>query len=128
MLFRALIVGLLLALGEVVNGNVRVRVLSRKLKKKRAKTISFLTGIALIFAICWLTLPWIEPQSYQDCALIGFTWLVIMMSLELYFARAVFKLKWNKIFDDFNLKKGNLLGVGMIILFFSPTVVFGFRQ
>lgn len=41
MFWKAFIVGLLIALGEVANGNVRVRVLNRKWGKQRAKTISF---------------------------------------------------------------------------------------
>jgi hypothetical protein len=44
------------------------------------------------------------------------------------FGKYVFKLKWNKIVDDFNPMKGNLLGLGMVLLFFSPAIVFSFQQ
>ena len=124
MFLKALIVGLLIAFGEVINGNIRVRILNRRLDKRRAKLISFFSGIIIIFTICWFILPWIEPSNYQDCIFIGFIWLVIMMCFDIYFARYVFKLKWDKIFDDFNLMKGNLLSLGMIFLLFSPAVVF----
>ncbi len=124
MFLKALIAGLLIAFGEVINGNIRVRILNKRLGKKRAKLISFFSGIIVIFVICWLILPWIEPNNYQDCIYIGFIWLVIMMCLDIYFARYVFKLKWNKIIDDFNPMKGNLLSIGMVFLLFCPAIVF----
>jgi len=123
-ILKTLAIGLLLALGEVVNGNVRVRVLHRLYGKKRAKTVSFLSGIIIIYVISWFALPWVSPVNYVDCLLIGFVWLAIMLSLDIYFGRYVFKFKWNKIIDDFNPFKGNLLSVGMILLFISPSLVF----
>lgn len=128
MLLKILVVGVLLAFGEVINGNIRVRVLHRLYGKKRAKKISFFSGITIIYAISWLTLPWISPVNYFDCYKIGFVWLMIMLGLDIYFGRYVFKFKWSKIFDDFNPLKGNLLGVGMLLLFLSPSIVFSMQQ
>lgn len=124
MLLKVLFVGLLIAFGEVINGNIRVRILHGKFGKKRAKTLSFISGVLIIFAICWITLSWINPSGYKDCILTGSIWLIIMMCLDIYFARYVFKLQWNKIIDDFNPMKGNLLGIGMAFLFSCPSVVF----
>lgn len=128
MLLKILVVGVLLAFGEVINGNIRVRVLHRLYGKKRAKKISFFSGITIIYAISWLTLSWVSPVNYFDCYKIGFVWLMIMLGLDIYFGRYVFKFKWSKIFDDFNPLKGNLLGVGMLLLFLSPSIVFWMQQ
>lgn len=128
MIWKTLIIGLLLAIGEVINGNIRVRVLHGIFGKSRAKVVSFFSGIGIIALICWFTLPWINPNNYHDCLLIGFVWLAIMMCLDIYFARRVFKLKWGKVLDDFNPLKGNLLSVGMIFLLFSPSIVYWFQQ
>ena len=121
---KALAVGLLIALGEVVNGNVRVRLLHSRFGKKRAKLISFLSGTFLIYTLCWLTLPWLAPSGYLDCLRIGLVWLVIMLALDIYFGRYVFKLTWQRVWEDFNPAAGNMLGLGMLILFLSPLVVF----
>ena len=128
MLFKAMIVGFLIALGEILNGNIRVRILHRRFGKKRAKEISFVSGSLIIFLICLLTLHWINPGNYRDCILIGCIWLSIMLCLDIYFGRFVFKLKWVDVFNDFNPVKGNLLGVGMVFLFFCPTIVFMFTK
>ncbi|ALQ54980.1 hypothetical protein PI2015_1686 [Pseudoalteromonas issachenkonii] len=124
MLLKALAIGLLLALGEIINGNIRVRVLHRLYEQRRAKTLSLLSGIAIIFAITWLALPWVAPTSYLDCLKLGLVWLIIMLSLDIFVGRYLFKYKWQRIFDDFNLFKGNLLSVGMLLLFISPSLVF----
>jgi hypothetical protein len=128
MLVKALLVGLLIACGEVVNGNIRVRVLHSRVGKRRAKHISFLTGIGIISIICWITLHWIAPADYQDCLLVGAIWLVVMLCLDIYFARYVFRLKWQKIGDDFNPIKGNLLSLGMVYLMLCPALVFALRS
>ncbi len=127
MLLKILVSGLLIAFGEIINGNIRVRVLHRKLGKRRAKIISFFSGVALIFTISWITLPWIAPRGYSHFFMVGFIWLSIMLCTDIYFGKYVFKLKWNKIVDDFNPMKGNLLGLGMVLLFFSPAIVFSFQ-
>ena len=128
MLFKTLAVGLLLAIGEIVNGNIRVRVLHHLCGKKRAKKISFFSGTTIIYAIAWFTLPWLSPANYLDCYKIGFSWLMIMLGIDIYFGRYVIKFKWNKIVGDFNPLKGNLLGVGMLLLFLSLSIVFWVQQ
>jgi len=127
-LLKTLVVGLLLAFSEVVNGNFRVRVLHHFCGKKRAKKMSFFSGTTIIYSICWFTLSWVSPVNYFDCFKIGFVWLLIMLSLDIYFGRYVFKFKWSKIIEDFNPLKGNLLGVGMLLLFLSPSIVFWIQQ
>lgn len=124
MLFKALIIGLLIALGEVINGNIRVKLLQKKFTLKSAKKLSFLSGVTIIFIICWVTLPWIAPKNYQDCLMIGSLWFIIMLCLDIYFARYVFKMKWHNILADFNPLKGNLLSIGMLFLLLCPAIVF----
>jgi hypothetical protein len=128
MLFKTLIIGLLIAVGEVVNGNIRVRIWHRLLGKRRAKTLSFFTGSLIIFIIAWFSLDWIHPQSYEDCFKIGLVWLLIMLSLDLYFGRYVFKFSWAKIADDFNILKGNLISLGMTFLLFVPTLIYWLKH
>jgi hypothetical protein len=125
---KALAVGFALALGEVINGNIRVRVLHRLYGQKRAKKLSFLSGTIFIYLIAWFTFPWLSPENYFDCFQVGFLWVVIMLCLDLYFGRYVFKFKWSKIIEDFNPLKGNLLAIGMFLLFLSPSIVFWIHQ
>jgi hypothetical protein len=124
MISRALIVGLLIAAGEVANGNIRVRYLQRKLGRRKGKRLSFLLGVGIFFFLAWLFLPWIDPETIPQCFLVGLVWVIIMTILDVSFGRFVFKLSWQKIRDDFNPAKGNLLGIGMVLLLCCPAIVF----
>jgi len=124
LLAKAIAIWILIAAGEILNGNFRVRFLHRRYGINRAKKISCFTGITIIYTICWYTLPWVNPSNLQDCFLIGLIWMLLMLCVDIYFGRYVFRVKWIKIVEDFDLRKGNLLGIGMGLLFFCPTIVY----
>lgn len=118
MIFKTLVIFLVIAFGEILNGNLRIRVLIRHFGKNRAKFMSFALGITFIYVISFLSLPWIGPMNYQDCFIIGFIWVLLMFLVDLYFAIKVFHKKWQIVVEDLNLLKGNYLGLGMVLLFF----------
>jgi hypothetical protein len=91
MLLKILVSGLLIAFGEIINGNIRVRVLHRKLGKRRAKIISFFSGVALIFTISWITLPWIAPRGYSHCFMVGFIWLPFYTNKPAHQRQAIYR-------------------------------------
>lgn len=121
---KAIAIWVLIAAGEILNGNVRVRFLQSRYGKKRAKQISFFTAIIIIYTTCWFSLSWINPSNLQDCFLIGLIWMLLMLCVDIYFGRYVFRFKWIKILEDFDIRKGNLLGVGMGLLFLCPTIIY----
>jgi hypothetical protein len=43
-----------------------------------------------------------------------------MLFFDIIMGRYVAKAKWSAILDDFNIFKGNLLAVGMVIMAFCP--------
>ena len=45
MLFKALIIGLLIALGEVINGNIRVKLLQKNLRSKVQRNLAFFLAL-----------------------------------------------------------------------------------
>ena len=127
MLLKTIAVWVMIAAAEVLNGNVRVRYLQLKFGQHRGKRISFFSGVLLFSTISWIFIPWIGPGSILECLAIGSIWVFLMTALDVYFGRFVFRYSWQKIMDDFNPGKGNLLSLGMILLFFCPTLVFLLR-
>ena len=121
---KAIAIWVLIAAGEILNGNVRVRFLQSRYGKNRAKQISFFTAIIIIYTICWFSLSWINPSNLQDCFLIGLIWMLLMLCVDIYFGRYVFRFKWIKILEDFDIRKGKLLGLGMGLLFLCPTIIY----
>ena len=124
LLVKAFAVWVFIAFGEIVNGNIRVRWLQRKYGRRRAKNLGFFIGIAIFSTITWFFLPWVGPSGLDQCFVIGLLWTTLMILLDLYFGRYVFHYSWQKIAEDFNPLKGNLLSLGMLLLFLCPAVVF----
>jgi hypothetical protein len=124
MFVKALIVWVCIAIGEILNGNIRVRYLQNRYGKSHAKIISLISGIVIFSIIIWFSLSWVGPANISQCMFIGFIWMVLMVLLDLYFGRYVFLYSWRKIANDFNPKKGNFLGVGMLLILFLPGIIF----
>ncbi|AFZ47915.1 hypothetical protein Cyast_1962 [Cyanobacterium stanieri PCC 7202] len=124
MIIKALIIWLLIALAETIQGIIRVKFVSRKIGESLAKKLGIISGCFLIFLITWFTLPWIKPNTIIDAFLIGLLWLFLMVNFDLLLGRYVFHYSWKRISYDFNIYRGGFLGIGMLFLFIAPSLVF----
>jgi len=123
MLFRALFVWMVIAMAETIHGILRVRLLNRRVGDHRARQIGVGTASVIILLIAWLTVPWIAPASRGDALAVGSFWLAAMLVFEVTLGRLVFHAPWNRIAADFDLRRGGLLGVGMLVLLFAPLLL-----
>lgn len=123
MVFKAFLVWCLIAAGEVAQGILRVRFLNRRAGDHRARQIGVFTGSAIILVIAWLTVPWVGPVTTGQQLGVGFLWLALMLAFEVGFGRWVFRASWERIAADFDLRRGNLLAIGMLVLFLAPLLV-----
>jgi len=119
-LARAILIWILLAATEVFLGILRVKLFNRRFGDHRARQIG--TGISClsIFTIVWITLPWIGTTSISRLLTLGLVWLCLMLIFDLAIGRLVFHFRWKRIVADFDLRRGNLLGLGMLFLFMAP--------
>jgi len=120
MLIKAFLVWVLIAVAEVINGILRVRLLNRRVGDHRARQMGVFTGSAILLAIAWLLTPWIRPSSASQALGVGFMWLVLMLASKIGFGRLVFRASWDRIAGDFDFRKGGLLSIGMGVLFLAP--------
>jgi len=123
MILRAFVVWLVIAAAEVFQGALRVRFLNRRVGDRRARQIGVFTGSGLILAIAWLALPWIGADTELRLLGVGCLWLALMLAFDLAFGRLVFRAPWSRILSDFDLRRGGLLGLGMLILLAAPLLV-----
>jgi hypothetical protein len=125
MMLTKIILGfLLIATVETLNGIFRVRYLRKKLGAKRANTLSFVLGSFSVVLINIFLYPAIAPQSFLQALTVGISWALLMICYDLYVGRVLFKLSWDKVLNDFNLFKGNLLSLGMILILILPPLFF----
>ena len=128
MFFRAMIVCLVIALAETGHGILRVRLLNRRVGDHRARQIGVGTASFIILTIAWVTVPWIAPASRGDALGVGALWLAAMLAFEIGLGRLVFHATWDRIASDFDLRRGGLLGFGMLVLFFAPLLLARFHH
>ena len=122
-MFRAFIIWLLIAMAEVLQGIFRVRLLNRRVGDHRARQIGVFVASAIILVITWIAIPWLDTGNVNDLLGIGFFWLVLMLALDIGFGRLVFHASWDRIVAEFDLRRGGLLGFGMLVIFFAPLLM-----
>lgn len=123
MFIKVLLGFILIATIETLNGIFRIKIL-HKLTKKYSKLISFLIGAILIVLLNLILLPWIYPNTITEAFLIGFIWGFLMICYDIFVGKVLFKLPWQKVLDDFNIFKGNLVSLGIWLIVFFPSIYF----
>lgn len=123
MIFKALLIGVVIACAETLHGILRVRLLNPRVGDRMARRIAVFSGSGIILAIGWVSIPWIAPGTPADGLVVGALWLVLMLGYDVGLGRYVFRMPYSRILADFDLRKGNLLGLGMAVLFATPVLV-----
>ncbi|MCD6258310.1 MAG: hypothetical protein J7J31_01785 [Helicobacteraceae bacterium] len=123
MLCKTILAFILIALVETLNGIFRILYLQKKFQKGLARLISFLMGLSLVTILCLFLIPWIDPRSAIEALTIGIFLALGMTLYDIAIGRFIFKLAWSKILQDFNIVKGNLLTIGILVLAFLPYVI-----
>jgi hypothetical protein len=90
MLLRALLIWMLIALAEVGQGWLRIRLLNRRVGDRRARQLGVFTGSALFLFIAWLMFPWLGATTTVELLGVGAFWLGLMLAFDFGFGRLVF--------------------------------------
>ncbi|MGP2657519.1 hypothetical protein ACOJTA_10795 [Malaciobacter sp. WC5094] len=124
MIFKIILGFIIIAFIETLNGIFRIKVLNKSFTKKLSKFISFILGSILIFLINLFYIPILSISSQEEAFFIGFTWALLMILYDVFVGKFMFKMSWENIADDFDILKGNLLSLGIILIVFMPIFVF----
>ncbi len=119
-LIRSLAVWFALIAAEILHGIARGIILVPHVGEFRSNQIGVFTGSVIILAIALLSIRWINASGTAVLLSVGGLWLVLTLTFEIVFGRCVVGASWERISADFNLLKGGLLPIGMLILLLSP--------
>lgn len=111
---------ILVAASEMLNGIARTIFLNKRVGVPNAKRISLLTALALCLLICYYYVPHLNIGTDGGLLLLGVSLSLFMGMFDIVVARFIVKARWETILDDFNIRKGNLLGFGMAAMAFCP--------
>ena len=127
MIGRALLVWLLMMAVETIHGVLRSRFLVPAIGAVGAGQIGVLIGSALILGIAILTIGWIHPVSERALLTIGALWLVLTLAFEFGLGHALGR-SWGALLADYDLGRGGLLSIGMVVLALSPWIAAQFHK
>jgi hypothetical protein len=120
--FALLVIGLfvLVASSEMLNGIARTVFLNRRVGVANAKRLSLLSALALCLLLCFSYVPLLRIRTDAGLLLLGVSLSVFMGLFDVAVGRFVVKMQWAAILNDFDVRKGNLLGVGLVTMAFCP--------
>ena len=122
MTFILHVIGLfvLVAASEMLNGIARTMFLNKRVGVVNAKRISLLPALALCLLICYYYVPFLHIRTDTGLLVLGISLSLFMGLFDIMMARFIVKARWETILDDFNIRKGNLLGLGMLVMAWCP--------
>ena len=112
----------LVASGETLNGIARTVFLNKRVGVPKAKRLSMISALSLCLLICYFYVPLLHIKTDKGLLLLGISLSLFMLGFDLVLGRFVAKAPWGTILDEFNIFKGNLMAVGMVIMAFCPLV------
>ena len=119
---RGIVVWLVFIVAESLNGTVRTLWLVPALGDLRAHQISFITGSSLVLAIATLFVRWLQASRVSQLIGVGVLWLLLTVVFEIALGRFIFAYSWERIAADYNLLKGGLMPIGLVLLTLSPLI------
>lgn len=119
-LFRALLVWLLIILAESIHGTLRQIFIAPLVGDLTARRIAFFSGIILIFLITWICIRWIAAPSIRSLFNIGLMWAILTVLFEFGLGFFVLDYSWERMFEDYDLSRGGLMGFGLLFMVFAP--------
>jgi hypothetical protein len=117
---RGLLVWLGIIVAESVHGTLRQLFLAPALGDFNARRASFFTGILLIFVVSCYTIRWIGARNRGSLLAVGLLWAVLTMAFEMGLGFLVLGYSAGRIFEDYDLTRGGLMGFGMGFMLLAP--------
>jgi hypothetical protein len=120
--FRAVGLWFLLMIAETLHGLWRAKVLAVWIGDSAARDVSVFTGSLVVLLIALACVGWIPARNARTLLLVGLTWAVLTIAYEFVLGRLVFHYSWAEIASDFDLSRGRLLPIGLLLLVFLPVL------
>ena len=119
-IFRALAVLLVIIFAESVHGTLRQLFLAPLIGDFAARRIAFFVGISLIFLITYFFIRWINVPNVKSLFAVGLMWMILMTLFEFGLGLLVMNYSWARMFEDYDISRGGLMGFGLLFMIFAP--------
>ena len=127
-LVRALAVWLLIVFAESVHGTLRQLFLAPLIGDFAARRIAFFVALLLIFLIAYFFIRWISAPNVQSLFAVGLMWMILMTLFEFGLGLFVMNYSWERMFEDYDVSRGGLMGFGLLFMIFAPWLAVKLRS
>jgi len=117
-----------IVIAAVLNGLLREKVLVPSIGGELALPVSGIILSALVFSIAFVFVPFIGAIEARTYVLVGFWWVVLTLAFEFLFGHFVMGKSWQEIVQVFNIKKGDVFIVVLIVTAVSPWLAARIRE
>lgn len=117
---RGFLVWLIIVVAESIHGTIRQLFLAPVVGDFTARRISFFVAVLLIFLITYFSVRWINAPTVKSLFVVGLIWTVLMTLFEFGLGIFVMNYSWERMFEDYDLSRGGLMGFGLLFMFFAP--------
>jgi hypothetical protein len=113
----------------IINAGLRNNVYKPIVGDKIAHQISTIILIIIILVMTYIIFRLSSLElADNEALLMGFLWFIFTMVFEFLAGHYIFGSSWDKIFADYNLLKGRIWSLVLIIILISPYVSNKFLQ
>ncbi len=124
---RAFLIWLVIAAAESLHGTARILFLQPVLGDFAARQVAVFSGCLIILTIAYFFAGWIRAKTDSGLFLIGIFWVSLTVAFEISIGRAM-SLSWERIFSDYDLTSGGLMGFGLLLMAFAPLIATRLRN
>ena len=122
LLLRSFEVWLVIAAAESIHGALRTALLAPLIGDFEARQVAVFTGSAIIVGVAFLLRDWIQARTFGTQLLAGAFWFVLTLAFEFGVGRLAMDMSWERLLSDYNIAKGGLMPIGLVIMVFAPAV------
>ena len=119
-LLRGFLVWLVIIFAESIHGTLRQLFLAPLVGDFTARRLAFFVGLALIFLIAYLLIRWIRAETTKRLFAVGLMWAVLTLAFEFGLGFLVLGYSEERMFQDYDLSSGGLMGFGIVFMVFAP--------
>ena len=118
---NALATWLFIILAESIHGMIRQLFIIPVIGELPARQVGVLAGSAIIFTIAWTCTRWSNAGSFAEQFSVGLLWVILTAIFEFSLGAAL-GYSQERMFSDYNMAEGGLMGPGLLFMLFAPVL------
>lgn len=119
-LVRAFAIWLLIIFAESIHGTLRQLFLVPVVGDFTARRIAFFSAMLLIFLITYFFIRRIRAETTVSLFTVGLLWAILTLLFEFGLGFFVLGYSRERMFEDYDVSRGGLMGFGLVFMVFAP--------